>query len=110
MKINFCFSFFKDYSNISFGIDLLEILLSHGLEIDKFNDCEPIKNEYTKDSFLKTWTKHSDGSVLFKGKRSNKFTGLVSWYTNVHPDLRLVNQIDLWLTLTKEYNLTYCAI
>ena len=57
MNININFESFKDYSSVSYGIKLLEILNSEGLEINKYNYYEPIKHDFTEDSSSKYGTK-----------------------------------------------------
>ena len=88
MKIKIHFESFKSYSDISFGISLLEILISEGLYIDKINHSEPIKYEYSKDDFLKLWN-NGKQSILFKGNNSIKFIGSIDWFTHAHPNSKI---------------------
>jgi len=103
MKIKFHFESFKNYSDISFGIDLLEILSSEGLEIEKINRYEPIRYEFTKDAFLKMWV-HMGHGIMFRGKNPIRFSGMVDWTTKAHPGSQFVCGITLWLTVPNNYD------
>lgn len=110
MKISFSFSSLIDLSNLSKGERLLEILLSHGLIIDKAGDHEPIKKDFITSDFPEMWKGMGlDGECascyfLFKGKKEINFSGMATWWVNIHPNSKSFNGIDLWLNTPKNYD------
>lgn len=111
MKIVFSFYSLKDLSNLSEGNRFLEILKLNGLIIEKASDHEPLKKDFDKNNFHLMWQRSgSDGDIsicdfLFKGKKEIKFTGMVTWRVNVHPNAKVFNGIHLWMTVPKNNNI-----
>jgi hypothetical protein len=100
----------KDLSDLASGEGLLDILSSYGLLIEKAGDSEPIRRDFDANNLPEMWKSMGiDGNssscyFLFKGKKEIKFTGMVTWRINVHPNFKGFNGIGLWLTIPKKYD------
>lgn len=111
MKISYSFYSLKDLSDLSNGERLLEILLSYGLDIEKVDDREPIRKDFIATNISEMWKgvgiegRSSSCYFLFKGKKKVKFTGMVIWGVNLHPNCKTFNGIHLWLDIPKKYSI-----
>lgn len=110
MKISYSFYFLKDVSKLSNGEELLKILSSYRLAVDKADDLEPIRKDFIESNFPEMWKGRGiDGGCsscdfLFKGKKQINFSGMVTWNINLHPNTKAFNGIHLWLSIPKSYN------
>lgn len=110
MKISYSFYSLKNLSDLSKGERLIEILLSNGLSIDKADDHEPIRKEFVKSNLPEIWKGRGiDGGCsscyfLFKGSKEIKFSGMVTWDINLHPNTKSFNGVHLWLNIPKNYD------
>ncbi|MCL1975375.1 MAG: hypothetical protein FWG61_04340 [Firmicutes bacterium] len=105
MRITFSFNTLKDLSDLSRGEKLLEILSDYGLIIEKAGEFEPVRKEFDLNSFPKIWkgrgTKSLHCCFIFRGKKDFSFSGMASWFLNVHPNLKYLNGVHLWLNIPK---------
>jgi len=111
LKITYSFLSLSDLSDLSKGEKLLEILSSYNLTIEKADEHEPIRKEFTLSRFKEIWKgRRLEGEeftscyFLFKGKREIKFMGMASWAVGIHPNSKSFNGISLWLTIPKKYD------
>jgi len=111
LKIAYSFYSLKDLSALSNGERLLEILLSYGLDIEKVDDREPIRKDFITTNLSEMWKDDgieggcSSCYFLFKGKKKIKFSGIVKWDVNLHPNCKTFNGIHLWLDIPKKYSI-----
>jgi len=106
MKICIHFDSFKDYSNIRYGQNILNLLTSYGFKIEKYNDCEPINKLFFIDNFEKIWKdfdKKYGNTFLFKGNFPLNFKGMISWSKNLQQNNNTTCGINLWLNVNKNY-------
>lgn len=112
MKISYSFYSLKNLSGLLNGERFLEILLSHGLIVDKVDDREPIRKDFDTSNLYEMWKGIGiDGGCsscyfLFKGRKEIKFSGMVTWSVNLHPNTKGFNGIHLWLNITKKYDIS----
>ena len=110
MKISYLFDSTKDLSDLKKGENLLEIFSSNGLIIEKVGTQEPIRELFDIDKMPEMWRgsgmegKCSSCGFLFKGQKDIKFSGMVNWNLNLHPNSRALNGISLWLNIPKKYD------
>jgi hypothetical protein len=97
LKISYSFFSLKDLSDISNGERLLGILSSYGLVVDKAGDKEPIRKDFITSDLPEIWKgvgldgKSSTCYFLFKGKMEIKFSGMVTWGVDLHPNTKSFN-------------------
>lgn len=109
MRLTYSFLSLQDLSNLSQGKRLLEILLSHGLVVDKADEGEPIRRDFEASMLPERWkgVGLAGGSstcyFLFKGQKETKFTGMATWNLNLGPRTRAFNGVDLWLNIPKNF-------
>jgi len=113
MKMDISFSTLRDLSDLSYGKKLLGILESYGFIIDKLEEYEPIRGEFSPERFEEIWKGRKIGNsdvsscqILFKGKQEIRFMCMVGWQSNIFPLYGAINLISLWLTVPKKYDLT----
>lgn len=111
LKISYSFDSTKDLSDLKNGESLLDILLSNGLIIEKSGAQEPIRESFNIDKMPEMWKGSGiDGGCstcyfLFKGQKDIKFSGMVIWELNLHPNSKALNHISLWLNIPKKYDI-----
>lgn len=111
LKISYSFDSTKDLSDLTNGERLLEILLSNGLIIDKAGSQEPIRELFDINKLPEMWKgtgiegRCSSCYFLFKGQKDIKFSGMVTWNLNLHPNSKAVNGIGLWLNIAKKHDI-----
>lgn len=109
MKLTYVFRSLKDLSSLSQGERLLEILLSHGLVVDKADEKEPIRREFDASMLPDRWKGrgpaggHSSCYFLFKGQKEIKFSGMVTWDINLGPHTQVFNGMLLRLNIPKKF-------
>ena len=109
VKITFDFSSLKDFSNLSHGERLLEILFSHGFMIDKADDAEPIRRDFDASMLPERWKGvgpaggHSTCYFLFKGQKERKFSGMVTWNINLRQGTQVFNGLLFQLNIPKNF-------
>jgi hypothetical protein len=110
MKITYLFYSFKDWSNIGKGEELLKILLSNELIIEKASQFEPIRQVFNRENFPNIWKgqggegQFSDCTFLFRGKEKMRFSGMASWNKNLPLGSKVVNGFYLDLNIPKNFN------
>lgn len=109
VKMTYSFSSLQDLSNLSKGEKLLEILLSHGLVVDKVDEKEPIRREFDASMLPDCWKGrgpaggHSTCCFLFKGQTKIKFSGMITWNINLRPNTKAFNGVLLRLNIPKNF-------
>jgi hypothetical protein len=112
MKITFSFNTTEDLSSLTQGEELLEILLSYGLVIEKADQDEPIRKEFDVSMLPERWKgvglagKHSSCYFLFKGQEKIKFSGMITWNINLPPNTNVFNGVHLWLNTSRSLEVT----
>lgn len=110
MKLTYSYYSLKDISKLSQGEEFLEILLSHGLVIEKADSQEPVRKAFDRSMFSDYWKGvgpiggHSTCYFLFKGQQKVKFSGMVTWNRNLSPVSKAFNGVDLWLNIPKGFD------
>lgn len=110
MKISYSFDSTKDLSNLKKGESLLELFLSNGLIIEKAGIKEPIRESFNIDRMPEMWKGSgiegdcSSCYFLFKGQKDIKFSGIIVWQLNLHPNSKALNHVSLWLNIPKKYD------
>ena len=112
MHLDVHLSTFKDLSGIDNGKKFLDILSSHGFNIEKIDEFEPVKKDFSEETFEKFWEGHTCPrgitlcGIIFKGSADAKFTGMISWGKNLHPESESVNAFNLWINVKKSYDMS----
>ncbi len=110
MKLTYSYNSLKDISNLSQGEKFIEILLSHGLVIDKVDDHEPVRRAFDISMLSEHWKGigptggHSTCYFLFKGQKKINFSGMVTWNINLGSRSKVFNGVHLWLNTSKNFN------
>ena len=113
MKISISFYSLKNLSDISNGQELLNILSSYGLVIEKAGEYEPIRKDFAPSDLPEIWKGRCDidssyrtCSFLFKGKGELRFSGMASWSLNIHPNSKSFEGVHLWLNVPRKYDIS----
>jgi hypothetical protein len=115
LRIDVDFSHLKDVRALSYGESLVDILSSHGFDIDKASSFEPVKNDFLPGDIAKWWKGTGDGGkngelsscdFLFKGNTptATRFLGMAAWGVNMHPNLKAFNFVSLWFNVKKGHD------
>ncbi|NCB25426.1 MAG: hypothetical protein EOM62_08140 [Bacteroidia bacterium] len=108
MRIEIDFQSLKDLSDIEKGKELIKILSSNGLVIEKIGSCEPIRDLISLNKFIAIWNgEHLEGGFsecyfLFRGRSRFKFTGMAIWRKGLSSTSQAVNGLTIWLNVTNK--------
>jgi hypothetical protein len=59
-EVRLSFNFFHDLENEKWALQMLNIFETFQIEIGKMGFYEPLRTEFSNDTFLKMWTEGND--------------------------------------------------
>ncbi|WP_214816658.1 hypothetical protein [Exiguobacterium sp. s131] len=78
-EVRLSFNFFHDLENEKWALQMLNIFETFQIEIGKMGFYEPLRTEFSNDTFLKMWTEGNDDFYSFICRLKNS-----KGYLNIH--------------------------